>query len=78
MKVKVLFFAKARDVIGKREMYVDFEGEKVEDLIRHIMVHFPKLGSLKFSVAVNREFVMPDHPLKDEDEVAIIPPVSGG
>ena len=66
---------------GRRELNLEVrEGLTVGELHRDLCARFPRLadyrGSLMYSV--NAEYVPADHPLADGDEVAFIPPVSGG
>jgi MoaE-MoaD fusion protein len=81
MNIKVLFFGAARDLTGFPEEHIDLpEGQAVSDLRRRYETRFPGLGAMGVSllVAVNQEFRQGTWPLKDEDEVAFLPPVSGG
>lgn len=81
MKVKVLFFASCRDVVGEREGEVDLpEGATVADLVARISGAHPRFRDLEGSVmvSVNQDYVDRAAPLKEGDEVAFIPPVSGG
>ncbi|KPJ50989.1 MAG: hypothetical protein AMJ38_01160 [Dehalococcoidia bacterium DG_22] len=66
---------------GRRELNLEVsEGLTVGEFHRDLCTRFPRLadyrGSLMYSV--NAEYVPADHPLGDGDEVAFIPPVSGG
>ena len=81
MKVRVRCFAAAREIVGKSELTVDLpEGSTLTQLFDQIQRQFPRLqglaGSLLFSV--NREYATAEKLLVAEDEVALIPPVSGG
>ena len=81
MKVRVKCFAAAREIVGAGELVVDLpEGSTLTHLFDQIRHQFPQLdglaGSLLFSV--NREYAPFDKRLAAEDEVALIPPVSGG
>jgi molybdopterin converting factor subunit 1 len=81
MKVRVRCFAAAREIVGTAELVVDLpEGSTLSQLFDRIQRQFPRLqglaGSLLFSV--NREYAPSDRRLAAEDEVALIPPVSGG
>ena len=81
MKIKVKFFAILREHTGKSEMIKEVPGgSTVKDLWKSLVGDFPVLegreGHLLF--AVNREYVKQSHELKDQDELALIPPVSGG
>ena len=81
MKVKVLFFASMKDVTGQSSIEVGLDdAATVADLIRRLQGFYPKLtpraGALM--TAVNSEYVTRSEVLHDGDEVALIPPVSGG
>jgi molybdopterin converting factor subunit 1 len=83
MRIKVLFFAKSREVAGLSEQDLELrDGANTEDLLCQILASHPALESvMKTCVfALNQEYVRPQdkQPLKDGDEVAIIPPLSGG
>ena len=81
MKVKVLFFGLARDVTGFASELAELpEGASVA-LLRHgYDQRFPRLAEMAGSLlaAVNQELAQPSHTLRDGDEVAFLPPVSGG
>lgn len=81
MKVRVKFFAALHDMTGRRELNLEVrDGLTVGELHRDLCARFPRLaaysGSLLYSV--NADYVPADYPLGDGDEVAFIPPVSGG
>jgi molybdopterin converting factor subunit 1 len=81
MKLRILYFATLRDLVGAREETVYLsESSCVKDLKSHLGKDHPELIQAFDSViiAVNREFAFDDQPLEDGDEVAIFPPVSGG
>jgi molybdopterin converting factor subunit 1 len=76
--VRVLFFAYLRERCG-REMAVEVpEGSSVEALWRVLRARHPVLEGAVVRFAVNRVYVDKAHPLHDNDELAVIPPVSGG
>ena len=73
----VLLFAAARDAAGCESVTVELpEGSRVADLADAL----PQLAALlpKCRIAVNHEFAEGEHVLKAGDEIAVIPPVSGG
>jgi len=81
MRVRVLFFGMLKDAAGKSSDEIEIEdGASVRDLLAHCEARIPRLkeamGSL--AVAVNRQYAGPDTKLKAGDEVALLPPVSGG
>jgi len=81
MRIKVAFFAAAREATGHREILLDFDSSvTAAALLDRLSEQFPSLKDIakSFRVAVNYEYVDGNHPLKDGDEVAMIPPVSGG
>jgi molybdopterin synthase catalytic subunit len=81
MKVKVLFFASCRDIAGCREKdWVIREGTTVSDLKGDLISAYPGLQGLRNSlaVAVNTDYCGDSTVLRDGDQVALIPPVSGG
>ena len=81
MKVKALFFATYRDIVGSREFELEIEeGSQVGDVKRVLMATYPNfLATTKvLSVAVNAEYVDDYAILYPGDEIAFIPPVSGG
>jgi molybdopterin synthase sulfur carrier subunit len=76
-KIRVLFFGRLRDVVGTNEI-VASDIKDIEDLKKYLFEKFPKLKGEIFSVALNYEIIHTNENLKDNDEVALIPPVSGG
>jgi molybdopterin converting factor subunit 1 len=79
MTIRVLFFAYFRERVGVRQTTVDLPAEaKVEDLWRELVSRYEKLPSDPPRFAVNQVYVDNAHPLHDNDELALIPPVSGG
>lgn len=80
MTVRVRFFASLRERLRTSETAQDLApGATVGDLVRLLHAAYPDLaGSGRVSIAVNAEYVDARHALCDGDEVALIPPVSGG
>lgn len=81
MKVRVKFFAILRERAGASEVSKDLpEGASVAQLWEGLQKDYPKLAGPTFRLlyAVNQNYVTPEEILKDGDEVAVIPPVSGG
>ncbi len=79
MKIHARFFAQAREMAQKNEEEVELnDGATVSGLIEILKSRVPTLRSVEFKVAVHSEYVDNDHELSDGDEVAIIPPISGG
>jgi molybdopterin converting factor subunit 1 len=81
MKIKVLFFGLLKDVCGRSEDGLELpEGAPVKAVFDHYARLFPRLeGMAKSTVlARNQEFAAPEAVLREGDEVALLPPVSGG
>ena len=81
MRIRVLFFGVLRDFTGQRECEVDLaDGVTAAGLFDHFAARFPALEAARRSVTVarNQEFADPSVLLADGDEVALLPPVSGG
>ena len=79
--VSVRLFAGAAEVAGVRVHRVPIEdGATVDEVFDRMAEQFPALTAMKASLkfAVNQEFVEMDQRLSDGDEMAVIPPVSGG
>jgi molybdopterin synthase catalytic subunit len=81
LRVRVRLFAAQRELAGAREVAVELPaGGTVEAAWAALVALHPALAAGRASVrfAVNGDWARPDAPLADGDEVAMIPPVSGG
>ncbi|HYC30621.1 MAG TPA: MoaD/ThiS family protein [Chitinophagaceae bacterium] len=80
MKISILTFGIAKNIIGNSPFHVhDADEITVKQLVRLLEEKFPALGQLaSFRIAVNSEFSNDEDVIKENDEIAIIPPVSGG
>lgn len=81
MKIRVLFFGQLKDVIGRSEDAIDLPaGSRVETVFAHYASQYPRLREMADSIAVarNQEFSDSSVALEDGDEIALMPPVSGG
>lgn len=81
MTVTVLLFAAARDMAGAESVAVDLlEGATVAELRTTLARQIPTLARLlsRSAIAVNHDFAEETHVLDPTDELAVIPPVSGG
>src|SRR5689334_21442941 len=79
--IRVLFFGVIRDVVGLREDTLDIaEGGNLGSVFDHYAGRFPRLRGMAAStvLALNQQFSSPSAPLAEGDEVAFLPPVSGG
>ena len=80
MRVQVRLFASYREAAGQGQIELDLPpGSTVRDAIAEIASRHPLITEGRSVViAKNRDYVTADAPLADGDEVALIPPVSGG
>jgi molybdopterin converting factor subunit 1 len=81
MTLTVQLFARARDLAGAATQNVELPtGATVGDLRRALAVAAPSLAPLlpRCAVAVNGDFAADERKLAATDEVAVLPPVSGG
>lgn len=81
MKIKVKLFAILRERAGAAVVSKEIQdGSTVAQLWESLQRDYPKLAGPTFRLlyAVNQTYVTPEEILKDGDELAIIPPVSGG
>lgn len=81
MRVTVRLFARVRDIVGAAELSREIEpGSTVRSVWRELVREHPDLSDYEHSIstAVNADYVRMDQELHDRDEVAFLPPVSGG
>jgi molybdopterin synthase catalytic subunit/molybdopterin converting factor small subunit len=81
MQVRTLFFGMLKDLAGRGSDLLNLPEDAIlGDVIIHYEKLIPTLGELAASIAVsiNQEFAAPDSKLKEGDEIAFLPPVSGG
>lgn len=79
-RIHIRFFGPARDLAGAADLSLDVEDNTTVGQIAGVIAeNYPDLGrAIGVRLAVNREYVALDRILRDRDEVAVIPPVSGG
>jgi molybdopterin converting factor subunit 1 len=81
MSIRVLFFASLADITGMRETTIEAATfPDVTSVFDRFAKEFPLLENYRASVlfALNSEFARPGAPVRDGDELALFPPVSGG
>ncbi|WP_019989705.1 molybdopterin converting factor subunit 1 [Rudanella lutea] len=78
--ITVLLFGITRDITGQNTIQQPLPAQaRVSDLMEQLQNQYPRLSEIRaLLVAVNGEYAEPDTPLTPTDEVALIPPVSGG
>ncbi len=81
MTVKVLLFAAARDAVGQSLIEVELPLNCTVVKLREVLcVQFTSLAPIlaKSQIAVNQEWASDEVAIAENDEIAVIPPVSGG
>ncbi len=81
MQVTVLFFGALKDLAGRgTDVLALPDGATVSDVLAHYATQFPRLKNYLPAIAtsINREYAARTAGLHDRDEVALLPPVSGG
>jgi molybdopterin synthase sulfur carrier subunit len=79
MKLTIKTFGIARDIMGGKEVAVEITGHSVLDLREKLISEYPKLENLRsLFIAVNQHYSEDSTRLQETDEIALIPPVSGG
>ena len=81
IRVKALFFGGLREVAGRAEESIELApGSRIEDLFAQFISRCPELARYRGSLVAsrNQEFAAWNTPLDSGDEIAFLPPVSGG
>jgi len=81
MQIRILFFGVLKDIAGQGSELVELpEAATLKDLLGRLQQKMPRLNAHLPSVAlsINQEYAQPESPLTQGDEVALLPPVSGG
>lgn len=79
-RIRVVLFAGMAERAGSRQLDIPWSGGTVADLLAAVRSVRPALGPLldRSAVAIGERYASPGDPVAAADEVAIIPPVSGG
>jgi molybdopterin synthase catalytic subunit len=81
MQVRVLFFGVLKDLVGQAEDSLNLpERAILRDVLSYYEARIPELRTLRSSIAmsINQQYALPESKLAPQDEVALLPPVSGG
>jgi molybdopterin synthase catalytic subunit len=81
MFVRVLFFGMLKDLVGCAQQRLELaDGARLSAVFEHYAGRFPRLEEMSGSIVLarNQEFSTPDAVLAEGDEIALLPPVSGG
>ena len=81
MRIRILFFGVLKDLAGQENDSLNLPDEAtLADVLSYYQERIPQLEEFVSSLAmsVNQEYAAPDRRLRADDEVALLPPVSGG
>lgn len=79
MEITVLAFGIARDIFGGKSIQIQVDGATTGNLKAILEQQYPRLKELaSYMIAVNDEYAPDNRTINISDEIAIIPPVSGG
>jgi len=79
MRYTLKTFGITRDILGGKEVAFEMNGVKVAELKSELMNRFPEMKTLNsLFIAVNNTYADDDLSISESDEIALIPPVSGG
>jgi len=79
MKINILAFGIVKEIFGASSIEIELKDGNIHALKNLLEEKFPRLKQLaSYMVAVNNEYANDEHAISEKDEIAIIPPVSGG
>jgi len=81
LKVKLLLFASLKDIAGRRDLEMKLDdGSTLRHVTEKLASLYPEIGRMQNSVriAINQEFADENISLNNGDEIAFLPPMSGG
>lgn len=79
MKVKIKYFAGLRDITKKETEIIEVkENARIIEILEILYMKYPEMKKIELVMAKNREYAEENEILADGDELALLPPVSGG
>jgi len=80
MKITILAFGIAKEIFNSSSIELDVQEEITVAALKSILeIKYPKMSNLSsYMIALNNEYAEDDMVVHSVDEMAIIPPVSGG
>jgi MoaD family protein len=81
MRIHLKLFATYREIVGRRDLTVEVkDGSTIGDVVGDLLSEYPKLEKHKEAMiySVNKEYASLDTELNNDDEVGVLPPISGG
>ncbi len=80
MQIAIKYFGKITEFTQKKEELISIEGDSVTlfDVETRLKEKYPKLTTTVYAFAINQTLVRGNMPVKDFDEIALLPPFAGG
>ncbi|MEO6151221.1 MAG: MoaD/ThiS family protein [Mucilaginibacter sp.] len=80
MNINILAFGIAKDIFGNPTIELELDNDATVYNLKYVLeAKYPRLKQLSsYLIAVNNEYALPEDNIHQHDEIAIIPPVSGG
>jgi len=78
MKVKVMFFGRLTEIVNGKDEQFFTDITSVSQLIEKVETKYPLIKNYTYKIALNREIILDNQSLEDNDEVALMPPFAGG
>jgi len=81
MRIRVLLFGQLKDIVGRQEESLDLQpGASLASVVAHYAEKFPRFKPLAGTIAcsINQEYAVASAVLCENDEIGLLPPVSGG
>jgi len=80
MTITIKYFGLVADITQKKEEHISFESEDftLKQLQSILEEHYPELKNMTYSFAVNQSLTQLNEVLKNNDEIALLPPFAGG
>jgi molybdopterin converting factor small subunit len=80
MKIKLIAYGIAKDILQSKQLEFELKaGDSISSLKQNLFARYPDFAKLKsLAFAVGEDYQEDSYSLKENDEVVIIPPVSGG
>lgn len=78
-KYRIKAFGITKDILGARETLLELQGDTVGSLRSALKNRYPSLAEIRsLMIAVNNAYAEDALAISESDEIALIPPVSGG
>ncbi len=77
MSLKIVLFGSLVDIIGRSEIAID-DCKDTQELKERMIIDFPKLKSCEFLISVDKKIIRDNLVFSGGNEIAFLPPFSGG